>query len=76
MKQTWVELKKLINKQNNKQNLPEAIKLNNELVTHPKQIADSFNDFFVNIGKNLNESIASRSNYGDHKREALKIAYI
>ena len=44
MKQTWLELKKLINKQNNKQNLPEAIKLNNELVTHPKQIADSFND--------------------------------
>ena len=66
MKQTWLELKKLINKQNNKQNLPEAIKLNNELVTHPKQIADSFNDFFVNIGKNLNESIASRRNYGDH----------
>ena len=53
MKQTWLELNKLINKQNNKQNLPETIKLNNELLTHPKQIADSFNDFFCEHRKKI-----------------------
>ena len=50
MKQTWIEIKKIINKQSNKQSLPEAIKINNKLITNNKQIADGFNNLFVNIG--------------------------
>ena len=66
VKQTWIELRKLINKQNNKHGLPEAIKLNNQSITNPKHIADTFNNFFVNIGKNLNESITRKTHYGDY----------
>ena len=66
VKQTWIELRKLINKQNNKHGLPEAIKLNNQSITNPKHIADTFNNYFVNIGKNLNESITRKTHYGDY----------
>ena len=66
MKQTWIELKKLMNKQNNKQGLPEAIKINNMVMTNKTQIADSFNNFFVNIGKNINEAIQPQTHYTDY----------
>ena len=66
MTQTWIELRKLINKQNNKHGLPEAIKLNNQSITNPKHIADTCNNYFVNIGTNLNESITRKTHYGDY----------
>jgi hypothetical protein len=49
--------KKLVNKQSNKQGLPEAIKVNKTLTN---------NTYFVNVGKKINESIKTNNNYTDY----------
>ena len=54
----WKIFGKILKKSNSKQNITK-IKSDNEVITNPTQIADSFNKFFTNIGKNLAESIVN-----------------
>ena len=57
LRRTWNELRKVINKENNKKELPTTIKVNNLEITNKHEIADTFNNFFINIGKQVSETI-------------------
>ena len=39
--------------------VPKSIKLNDEVISNPHEIANHFNDFFTNIGRNLASKITS-----------------
>ena len=52
----WKIFGKILKKSKNKQNITK-IKHDNEMITNPTQITDSFNTFFTNIGQNLADSI-------------------
>ena len=51
LKKTWQTINESLNRMKKKQDFPQQFKLaNGNLISDPKQIADAFNDFFVNIG--------------------------
>ena len=52
----WKIFGKILKKDKNKINITK-IKYENELITNPTEITDSFNKFFTNIGQNLADSI-------------------
>ena len=51
LKKTWQTINESLNRRKKNQDFPQEFKLaNGNLISDPKQIADAFNDFFVNIG--------------------------
>ena len=56
-KKTWDGIRELVNVSKKKNNLPNKIYYNDKEINSPLDIADSFNDFFSNIGKNVEEKI-------------------
>jgi hypothetical protein len=62
-------LRKVINKQNNKKELPTKIKINNLEITNKCEIAETFNNFFINIGKNISDSIKTNKNPNNYMPE-------
>jgi hypothetical protein len=56
-RKTWDTIREVINKPNSKSQLPSYFIHNNDCLTDPYEIADKFNDFFVNIGPNLADVI-------------------
>ena len=62
MKQTWRVINDTLGKRNQKTNLPISIEHNNTLITNPNKIANTFNDYFTNIGTNLAENICHYNN--------------
>lgn len=64
MKKTWKSINGVLNRGKNKQDLPQCFNIDGSLVSDPTLIANAFNDFFVNIGPSLAESIdTSKINY-------------
>jgi hypothetical protein len=55
LRKSWSVIKDIINK--NRDSLNTHFKVNDEVVTNKKFIADLFNKFFVNIGPNLSKEI-------------------
>jgi len=51
MKKTWQILRKAIGKENNKVEFPLTFNINNKQVSNKMEIAESFNNYFANIGK-------------------------
>ena len=57
IKQTWKEIKKIVNL-NKKINIsPESIKKGDSFIHGEKEIANEFNSFFTSIGNNINNKI-------------------
>lgn len=56
IRKTWQVIKKVINK-NKASEVPSQFHINNSNVTNKQVISESFNDYFVNIGKNLCKDI-------------------
>ena len=51
LKNTWQTINESLNRRKKKPDFPQEFKLaNGNLISDPKQIADTFNEFFVNIG--------------------------
>ena len=65
LRRTWKEIKRVIHETNNFDVLLTEIKLNNHLEKDPKNIANEFNNYFVNIGPNLASkiSLTAQSSY-------------
>lgn len=55
MRKSWDILKSIINKRQLKPN--NKFIVNNQQITDPLRIANSFNNYFVNIGANLSKNI-------------------
>ena len=48
---TWQTINESLNRRKKKQDFPQEFTLaNGNVISDPKQIADAFNDFFINIG--------------------------
>ena len=71
MKQTWAELKKIIKIKNCKKELPDIIKVNNNIITDKRLIAEEYNNFFVHIGNKVNDSIEQGYNYADYMNQNI-----
>ena len=57
VKQTWKILNQIIHKNTDKSNLPNTFKHNNVDISDKTSIANKFNEYFVSIGKTLNDKI-------------------
>lgn len=57
-KKLWQTLKEIVRKTKNREELPSHFEANNLTITKPEEIANQFNDFFSNIGPNLDALIA------------------
>ena len=57
IRETWKVLKKVIGNENKKSQYPSEFKKNNNSITGNKNIAEEFNNFFVNIGPQLARGI-------------------
>jgi hypothetical protein len=57
IKNTWKILRSAINKTNDKSNLPQTFNIDGKNVSDTFQIAESFNKFYVNIGKSTSEQV-------------------
>ena len=63
MKELWAETNRMLNRGRGKTNFPEKFIKDNKIYTKPKEIANLFNDFFVNVGKNLAEKFSTSDDY-------------
>lgn len=61
----WAETNRIMNrnKKGKGQNFPEAFLVNGETVKGDKNIANSFNNFFINIGQTLAEAFPDTNNF-------------
>ena len=60
-RKTWRTINEVLNKCKDKRSFPNYFIINNSKVNDKQQIADKFNDFFVNIGPNLSRNITNTS---------------
>ena len=57
LKKTWKIINEVLNRNNKKHNLPLSFKSKNgALITNEKEIANSFNDYFINICNDTKKS--------------------
>ena len=71
-KQTWNIINSLINRKSTKSSLPEEFFINNESVSDPKTIANSFNKYFATVGSCLNNQLpSSNNNYMDFMKPSV-----
>ena len=67
IQKTWKGIKSVININNSIRSEPSCILSNNNLITEPKEIANNFNNYFANIGQNLQSKIYQKDlNYKDY----------
>lgn len=59
IKSTWKILSEVIKKKKTNRAFPAFFLINNSKVTNKAEVAAHFNDFFVNIGKTLSETLAT-----------------
>ena len=62
IKQTWSTIKNILNKNNKKNKLPDLFNINGSLTNNKKDIVNSFNRYFCNIGPKLESAITIDSN--------------
>ena len=62
IKATWKVINSLISKNSGKSEFPKSIKKSNDIIYNKAEIANEFNDFFVNIGPNLARDIVQPGN--------------
>ena len=67
IKSTWKTINELLNKTKTRSKLPTSFSVNNEeQVDEPKQIANKFNDYFMNVGPSLAKKFDRDKN--DHRK--------
>ena len=63
----WRGIKKIISSNNSNHTFPTAITVNNEIITNPSDIANSFNNYFVKVAINIQSPIRfSKEKYYDY----------
>ena len=67
IKNTWGVIKNILNKNRENKSFPHYFKINGKNITNKTDIADSFNNFFTNIGLNLAQQIPHQNkSYKDY----------
>ena len=60
MRKTWETIKQLLNKNHKQFEFPSTFTIKGINISDKKEIAQQFNNFFVNIGSQLVETISSK----------------
>ena len=60
MRKTWETIKQVLNKNHKQFEFPSTFTINGINISDKKEIAQQFNNFFVNIGSQLAETISSK----------------
>ena len=66
MKNTWKTIRNVICKTNKNQDIPNSFLINGNTINNKETIANEFNSFFTNIGKNLASKITPPQNKEFH----------
>ena len=68
IKQTWSTINNILNKNNKKHKLPDLFNINGSLTNNKKDIVNSFNRYFCNIGPKLESAITidSKKSYNHY----------
>ena len=61
--QLWKTFGKILNPNKVKHKSVSSLLINENKVTEPQVIADSFNNFFCNIGERLENNFSNQNNY-------------
>ena len=73
IKQTWKEIKKIVNLNKNQSPLPESIKKDHHFIHDKKEIANEFNSFFTSIGNTIDNKIPLvEKNFKDYLKDQHK----
>lgn len=56
-KKVWEILNNILNRTQKKKGFIDSIKINEEILTDPQAMCNSMNNYFVNIGRKMNESL-------------------
>lgn len=73
LKLTWKLINEIINKKKSKAEIPDSFKENEEIISQPKEIANKFNEYFVNVGPNLADKIPEQMiNYNTYLTKRYK----
>ena len=70
VKRTWSIINGILHTKNNKSPIPDALKFGSNIIHDPKQIANAFNDFFVNVGPTLASNIHSNTTAEQYLNDA------
>ena len=62
VKQTWCILNDIIKRKQNSANIPSEFVSDGKIIKGKSDVANGFNDFFVNIGPNLAKQIPTHNN--------------
>ena len=57
IRKTWGIIQTIINKNNDKSNIADSVRINNKEINNPADIANSFCDYFTNVGPQLSNQI-------------------
>ena len=66
-RKTWMTINTILNKVNNKKDLPKYFVINDSNIYNQDSIVNEFNKFFVNIGPNLAEKIPTSNTHNFKK---------
>ena len=61
MRRTWSTISDILNKNRQRKVLPSYIQVKAEKIVSPVDIANQFNNFFANIGRNLSDKTSRKS---------------
>ena len=65
IKKTWKILNETLNR-NTKEQIRQKFSINNQLVSDPEVIANSFNEYFASIGRKLAENIQPAQHFSSY----------
>lgn len=78
-KKTWQLINNILKKSDNKNNFPDFFKDNKRIITDKTQIANKFNEYFINIGETIANDIKgnNQKSYKDYlnKHENIKFHF-
>ena len=66
-KNTWKAIKRLMSLKDSSSTVPSTIIENNKSLTNPKDIADTFNDYFFNVATGIQSSMNHKLIYNINK---------
>ena len=77
IKKVWQGIKEIVNIKIKNYNTPSSIEVNNKVITDPKIICNSFNDYFVNIADDILETRKYEGNkhYTEYLNNPIQIAF-
>ena len=81
IKETWRTINQLVNKRSKTTEI-STIREGDRVISDPTEIADSMNQFFCSVGKDLSDKIPNKENplltgnYGERKKDVEKFAFI